>query len=378
MNNTVLLHGFKKYLLSLLGTCLVTSTSSAASLTEAKLSLSQVSQRISLIKNNIAQNVEQHHSLKQKIDNSQNLIEQNFREQAKIKQQIEQASQQIQNLQQNIQQNEKQLIANRKAIYQHLKLALRLSREPYWQILFGAQNPFEYYQQLELHEYLYSSEQQHLELLKTTEKKLAQQQVELRQNQQHLVLLQQQLADKRQLLMKQKITHQEALKLVSEKINEKTSQLHQAEKDQDNLKRLIQTLLKNNTLQSHKPFSVMRRKLAFPLNQNQGKTQKVQNGLLFLANTGTDVHAVSPGKVVFADWLNGYGYLTIVDHGWGFMTLYGNNQSLTKHKGELVKQGDVIAKVGNSGTFHQTGLYFEIRQRAHVVAASSWFKEKIS
>jgi len=86
------------------------------------------------------------------------------------------------------------------------------------------------------------------------------------------------------------------------------------------------------------------------------------NGIFVAANAGDNVHAVYAGRVVFAGWLHGFGLLMILDHGAGYMTLYGHNQSLYKVVGDWVDTGDTIASVGNTGNPPRTGLYFGVRQ----------------
>jgi septal ring factor EnvC (AmiA/AmiB activator) len=98
----------------------------------------------------------------------------------------------------------------------------------------------------------------------------------------------------------------------------------------------------------------------------------MNQGLIFFAHEGTPVSAVSSGKIVFSDWLKGYGLLLIIDHGRGFMTLYAHNESLFKQKGDQVKQGEQIATVGHTGGIKENGLYFEIRQRGKVIPPLRW------
>lgn len=95
-------------------------------------------------------------------------------------------------------------------------------------------------------------------------------------------------------------------------------------------------------------------------------------GVMISASQGDDVRAVSRGRVAFANWLRGYGLLLIVDHGNGFMTLYGHNQSLYKDVGEWVQTDEVIATVGDSGGQDQAGLYFEIRRDGEPVNPVTW------
>lgn len=95
-------------------------------------------------------------------------------------------------------------------------------------------------------------------------------------------------------------------------------------------------------------------------------------GLFIRAEEGSEVKAVAAGRVVFAEWLRGFGNLIIVDHGSQYMTIYGNNQSVLKHAGDTVKSGDVIASTGNSGGNEQSGLYFEMRHQGRAFDPLSW------
>lgn len=99
------------------------------------------------------------------------------------------------------------------------------------------------------------------------------------------------------------------------------------------------------------------------------------DGVLINASEGTEIHAVTSGKVVFSDWLRGYGLLIIVDHGKGYMTLYAFNQSLYRQVGEWVDVGEVIASVGQSGGRSHPGLYFGIRNNGKPVDPIEWCRK---
>ena len=98
------------------------------------------------------------------------------------------------------------------------------------------------------------------------------------------------------------------------------------------------------------------------------------DGLMLNAPAGTEVRAVRGGRVVYADWLPGMGLLLVVDHGKGFMSLYGHNQDLLKEVGQMVSQGEVIARVGDSGGQGSPGLYFEVRQKGKPVDPQQWVR----
>ena len=103
-----------------------------------------------------------------------------------------------------------------------------------------------------------------------------------------------------------------------------------------------------------------------------GRSKLKLKGVLVQAPAGQFVDAVYAGRVVFARWLSGYGQLIIIDHGTGYMTLYGRTQQMLVKVGDTVKQGTPIATVGNTGGFKQPALYFALRHQDHVLNPANW------
>jgi septal ring factor EnvC (AmiA/AmiB activator) len=97
-------------------------------------------------------------------------------------------------------------------------------------------------------------------------------------------------------------------------------------------------------------------------------------GVFIKAAEGADVKAVAGGRVVFANWMRGFGNLIIVDHGSQYLSIYGNNQALLKHVGDAVKAGDAIASAGSTGGNEESGLYFELRHLGQAFDPASWIK----
>jgi septal ring factor EnvC (AmiA/AmiB activator) len=95
-------------------------------------------------------------------------------------------------------------------------------------------------------------------------------------------------------------------------------------------------------------------------------------GLFIRADPGTEVRAVAAGRVVFADWIRGFGNLAIVDHGQNYLSIYGNNETLLRQVGNPVAAGDAIATVGNSGGNPESGLYFELRYEGRAFDPMKW------
>jgi len=96
------------------------------------------------------------------------------------------------------------------------------------------------------------------------------------------------------------------------------------------------------------------------------------DGVFIAAPAGTEVHAIHRGRVAFAEWLRGFGLLLILDHGDGYMSLYGHNDSVLKELGEWVETGETVGVVGSSGGRDDTGVYFAIRHRGRALDPSAW------
>lgn len=125
------------------------------------------------------------------------------------------------------------------------------------------------------------------------------------------------------------------------------------------------------TLQGQLPWPAQGRLLS-QFDDPYGDGSLRRQGVVIEDSAGNPVQAIHSGRVVFADWLRGYGLLTIVDHGDGYMSLYGYNQSLAKAAGDWVNAGEILARVGNSGDQSLDGVYFEIRHNGRPVNPLRW------
>ena len=109
----------------------------------------------------------------------------------------------------------------------------------------------------------------------------------------------------------------------------------------------------------------------FGSRRGEGPTWK---GMFIKAAEGAEVRAVAQGRVVYSDWMRGFGNLIIIDHGGEYLSIYGNNQSLLKRAGDMVRPGEAIASAGNTGGNEESGLYFELRHRGKAFDPASWVK----
>jgi septal ring factor EnvC (AmiA/AmiB activator) len=156
------------------------------------------------------------------------------------------------------------------------------------------------------------------------------------------------------------------------------------EKDLSRLIAELTSILSDYPISSEAPFTSHKGRLTWPVagtlthdfGQPRASGQLKWNGVVLAAPRGREVRSVYHGRVEFADWLAGLGLLVIVNHGEGYMTLYGYNETILKNTGDWVAPGDVIATIGDSGGQAQPGLYFEIRKGAEPVNPRRWITRR--
>lgn len=162
------------------------------------------------------------------------------------------------------------------------------------------------------------------------------------------------------------------------------SQLKRLQQQQQQLERLLADLRRATEatpFDPNDPFAKLRGRLSWPVagRIETGYGDEIagglrSNGIEIAADRGATVRAVHEGRVIFADWLSGRGLLIILDHGNGYLSLYGHNEQLFKQAGATVQAGEAIATAGDSGGRARPGLYFEIRRAGKPVNPSGWFK----
>lgn len=178
----------------------------------------------------------------------------------------------------------------------------------------------------------------------------------------------------------------EVLATLANEAKARAASLQRLQREQAALEKLLRELRSTSQkfpLDARSPFANMRGKLAWPTSGRlaarfgERRAGSVKwDGVLIAAARGTPVRAVYRGRVVYADWLAGLGLLLIIDHGGGYLSLYGHNEQLFRAVGDQVAPGDVVAGVGDTGGRAQPELYFEIRQAAKPLDPAPWFKDR--
>jgi septal ring factor EnvC (AmiA/AmiB activator) len=189
------------------------------------------------------------------------------------------------------------------------------------------------------------------------------------------------LTEERQQFQSSQKQRAAILKKLDRDIKKSRHQLAALESDKKALKQAIAAIQKKR--RTAKPYTSLQKlkgQLPWPtpgkvenrFHSTIADTAMRRDGVVIAAPGGQSVRAIAKGQIVFAKWLSGYGQLIIIDHGKGYMSLYGRNQKLFKKRGERVHAGEIIASVGRSGGQQKTGLYFAIRHNAKPLNPSQW------
>lgn len=262
--------------------------------------------------------------------------------------------------------------------------AQKLGNQGSIKVLLNQDDPQQISRMLKYYEYFNEARMESIQTLIENLKRLNNIENEILTQQNKLVQTENHLLKKNKLLNNEKKQHKQLLASLEKRRQQKSSVLSQKQKDQKRLQQLITevaTLLDNSVRkQDARPIRALKGKLPRPTkgrivkaygNYNAQARNKWQ-GWLIKGYEGSAIKAVHHGRIVFSDWLRGFGLLLIVDHGDGYLSLYARNQSLLKSVGDWVYQGENIATLGSSGGFKEPRLYFEIRHNGKPQDPAAW------
>jgi len=282
---------------------------------------------------------------------------------------------------------ERLLLADlRQTLALDLQSAYTAGRQQRIKLLLNQQDPARVGRMMTYHGYFTRARATRLQALRATlarindiERALVEQQTEIEQ-----MRLQQR--DKSARLTQQQDKRRTILAQLQRDLQLKAGELSTLQKDEERLQTLLQSLQeamrKVPPQGAATPLRQLKGKLQWPVagritrryGEKQASGELQSSGVLIAARAGADVHAIANGRVAFADWLRGFGLLLIIDHGGGYMSLYGQNRGLYKAVGDWVKHGEVVAAAGSSGGQDQDGLYLELRKDGRPFNPTAWFK----
>ena len=273
-----------------------------------------------------------------------------------------------------------QLAEQAKRIEEHLTAAYRLGGQDFLKLLLNQESPDTVERMTVYHRYFSKARLAALEAYRGTSADL--ERVAVRLQSQHDMEAKEQadLRGQRRQLETERRQRQSLLAELDEELVDRATLRKRLVADQDRLQRLVAELRRRTSDLDGSRFADRKGALPWPVSgtienrfgQPRADGRLRWHGVRFGATEGAPVTAVFRGRVVFADWLRGFGLLTIVDHGSGYMTLYGHADDLTKRVGDMVESGEVIAHAGQSGGQLAIGLYFEVRQNGDARDPLGW------
>ena len=298
------------------------------------------------------------------------------------------------------------------------RAAYQSGRQEYVKLLLNQQNPEKFSRTLTYYDYLSQARLEQLAAFNETLRQLANVEIDIANQQNQLLEQQSALEGRREQLAAARKERQVALAKLNKEFSARDQKLKAREQERAELAQVLKTIEQALARQAREaeaarqqallaeqeqarkpsqtsangplvsagatvggPFAQARGKLPWPVNgrliarfgtPRGGDARTTWDGVLIGAAAGSQVRAVHGGRVVFADWLRGAGLLVILDHGNGYLSLYGHNQSLLKNAGDVVDAGEAIATVGSSGGQDDSALYFAIRQQGRATDPAQW------
>jgi septal ring factor EnvC (AmiA/AmiB activator) len=265
------------------------------------------------------------------------------------------------------------LESQRDSLKKQIRAAWMEGDAPAVKVLLNEIDPDKVARTMTYYEYLSRDTIDRLEAFAANLRQLKETQKQVKAGRMRLAELEENVADRQQKLSSSKKEREQTLAALKTDISNRLSEREELEEDRKRLEKLLQeveeAIANIPTPNESDPFGSLKNKLPWPAEgkivRNFGDSyasgKLKHNGLLINTAEEGDVKAVHYGRVVFANWLRGFGLITILDHGDGYMTLYGHSSSLFTSPGDWVEAGEAIAQAGRTGGTNDPAVYFEVR-----------------
>ncbi|SHK24210.1 Septal ring factor EnvC, activator of murein hydrolases AmiA and AmiB [Marinobacter antarcticus] len=323
-------------------------------------------------------------SLERQLAAAERTISKLTRERRSLREQVKEQQQRLAGLQSEERELSRTLERQRESLRKQIRTAWMEGDAPAVKVLLNEINPDNIARAMTYYEYLsrdtvrrLETFQKNLQELKVTQAAVQSTRAELAKTEEGVIQRQQGLKASRQ-------ERQKTLIALNQDIRSRRSEKDELESDRKRLEKLLsevqQAIANIPSPNESQPFASLRNKLPWPA---QGKVTSrfgdkyadgklSRNGLLIQTGEDAEVKAIHYGRVVFANWLRGFGLITIIDHGDGYMTLYGHSSSLFTSPGDWVAAGEAIALAGRTGGTENPALYFEVRHNGKPDNPGRW------
>ncbi|MEZ5531557.1 MAG: peptidoglycan DD-metalloendopeptidase family protein [Steroidobacteraceae bacterium] len=276
------------------------------------------------------------------------------------------------------------LEAEQKALGGELRRAYLIGREEPLKLLLNQEDPARAGRMFAYYSYFGRARAERIASIETRVAEIAALDAQLGAEETRLTELESEQQSQVQRLEAARTDRSRALAALEAEARSRKATLTQLRAEQDALEKLVRDLrraLEQYPVDAKAAFAKLRGKLQWPaagrIVANFGAVRAGAikwDGVLIATERGAPVRSVASGRIAYADWLPGLGLLAIVDHGGGYLSLYGHNDQLYKAVGERVAPGDTIAAAGDSGGRSRPELYFEIRRGGKPIDPRPWFR----
>ncbi len=325
--------------------------------------------------------------LNRQLEHSEQAIGRLARRLRVLQGQLKRQGQRVQALRDNERQQGEALQRQRALLARQIRAAYTMGRQEQLRILLNQEDPAGVSRLLTYYDYLNRERARRMADIRQQLQRLSETRKTMELEQQRLAHLEREQRERKLALEKEQFARRKVVAQLAHEIEGQGAHLSRLHKDEKQLQALLQGLqqaLADIPVETSRQisFSKVRGRLPWPVKGVIRKAfgdpkigQLRWDGVMIAAPEGREVRAVHAGRVAFADWLRGFGLLLIVDHGDGYMTLYGHNQSLFKEAGDWVDKGETIATAGNTGGRRETGVYFAIRHKGRPVNPVRWCRK---
>jgi septal ring factor EnvC (AmiA/AmiB activator) len=323
-------------------------------------------------------------SLERQLADLEKNIGQLTRERRELRKQASQQQQRLAELDQQETELVRILDSQRESLKKQIRAAWMEGDAPAVKVLLNEIDPDKIARTMTYYEYLSRDTVGRLEAFAANLQQLKATRQEVQKGRLRLARLEEDVADRQQKLAASKGQRQQTLASLKADIKNRLSEREQLEADRQRLEKLLreveQAIADIPSPNESAPFKSLQKKLPWPAagkvanaygdSYAEGKLR--YSGMLINTPKEAEIQAVHYGRVVFANWLRGFGLITILDHGDGYMTLYGHSSSLFTSPGDWVEAGEAIAQAGRTGGTDKPAVYFEIRHNGKPINPDRW------
>ncbi len=354
-------------------------------LSSKTVQLKKLNRQIKQLQQSIAQAKDKRSTVYQELKQTDLRIAKYSTDLRQINQELKQEKNTLAKLQQQARLQQISLAQHTQLLSKQVRSAYMLGQFQPLKIILNQENPNRLSRLLTYYAYINKARVSIIQKINTTLGDLLTSKQAILQHTEQLQHLQNQQAKQRTELSQEQRYRQRVIKQLDATIQTKAQRLANTKQNKANLEKLIQQLkARSPFLQAVLPLRQMRGKLPWPtlgkithwFGSAINNTQLKYNGIFIKAAQDKPIRSIYPGKVVFANWLRGFGLLMIVEHGQGMMSLYAHNHALYKKRGDIVDSGDLLATVGHSGSDQNNGLYFELRRNGKPINPIPWLRSR--